>query len=154
MNRVCRGAGALGARGAKMRRPLLGRGALQNFGGAEIQNAPSTGNQHSLLIKRLADLTIIVLQRYINIHDRPTLKYKNKLWKNLLTIPDKDLKAKVASMKADAKARFSEVVDVADDREFWRKGKASASVVLSWISSKWLIVIIPALERLITRTSS
>ena len=154
MNRVCRGAGALGARGAKMRRPLLGRGALQNFGGAEIQNAPSTGNQHSLLIKRLADLTIIVLQRYINIHDRPTLKYKNKLWKNLLTIPDKDLKAKVGSMKADAKARFSEVEDIADDREFLPKGKASASVVLSWISSKWLIVIIPALERLITRTSS
>ena len=154
MNRVCRGAGALGARGAKMRRPLLGRGALQNFGGAEIQNAPSTGNQHSLLIKRLADLTIIVLQRYINIHDRPTLKYKNNLWKNLLTIPDKDLKAKVGSMKADAKARFSEVEDIADDREFLPKGKASASVVLSWISSKWLIVIIPALERLITRTSS
>ena len=31
-------AGALGARGAKKRRPLLGRGALQNFGGAEIQS--------------------------------------------------------------------------------------------------------------------
>ena len=46
-------------------------------------------------------------------------------------LPDKDLKAKVASMKADAKAQFSEVVDVADDKEFWRKGKASASVVLS-----------------------
>ena len=37
---------------------------------------------------------------------------------------DKDRKATVASMKADAKARFSEVVDVAEDREFWRKGKA------------------------------
>ena len=45
--------------------------------------------------------------------------------------PDKDLKAKVGSMKADAKARFSEVEDIADDREFLRKGKASASVVLS-----------------------
>ena len=37
---------------------------------------------------------------------------------------DKDLKATVASMKADAKARFSEVVDIAEDRDFWRKGKA------------------------------
>ena len=36
--RVGRGAGALGARGAKKRRPRLGRGALQNFGGADIQN--------------------------------------------------------------------------------------------------------------------
>ena len=27
-------------------------------------------------------------------------------------------------MKANAKARFSEVVDIAEDREFWRKGKA------------------------------
>ena len=36
--RVGRGAGALGARGAKKRRPRQGRGALQNFGGAEIQN--------------------------------------------------------------------------------------------------------------------
>ena len=36
--RVGRGAGALGARGAKKRRPRLGRGALQNIGGAEIQN--------------------------------------------------------------------------------------------------------------------
>ena len=31
---------------------------------------------------------------------------------------------------------------------------SSESVVLSWISSEWFIVIIPALERLITRTSS
>ena len=36
-SRVGRGAGVLGAWGAKKRRPLLGRGALQNFGGAEIQ---------------------------------------------------------------------------------------------------------------------
>ena len=35
-----------------------------------------------------------------------------------------DLKATVASKKADAKARFSEVVDIAEYREFWRKGKA------------------------------
>ena len=38
--RVGRGAGALGARGAKKRRPRLGRGALQNFGGADFQNRP------------------------------------------------------------------------------------------------------------------
>ena len=36
----------------------------------------------------------------------------------------KDLKATLASMKADAKARFSEVVYTAEDREFLRKGKA------------------------------
>ena len=40
MARVGRGAGALGARGAKKHRPRLGRGALQNFGGAEFQNQP------------------------------------------------------------------------------------------------------------------
>ena len=38
--RVGRGAGVLGARGAKKRRPWLGRGALQNFGGAEIPKKP------------------------------------------------------------------------------------------------------------------
>jgi hypothetical protein len=39
-------------------------------------------------------------------------------------VHDKDLKATVNSMKSDAKARFSEVVDIVEDREFWRKGKA------------------------------
>ena len=39
-------------------------------------------------------------------------------------IHDKDLKATVASMKAYAEARFSKVVDIAEDREFWRNGKA------------------------------
>ena len=46
---------------------------------------------------------------------------------------DKDLKATVASMKAGAKARFSKVIDIAEYREFWRKGKrllSSKSVVL------------------------
>ena len=38
-------------------------------------------------------------------------------------VHDKDLKATVGSMKADAKAWFSEVVDIVEDREFWRKGK-------------------------------
>ena len=37
---------------------------------------------------------------------------------------DKELKTTVASMKADAKARFREVVDVVEDKEFWRKSKA------------------------------
>ena len=41
--RVGRGAGALWVRGAKKRRPRLGRGALQNLGSAEIQNTPSRG---------------------------------------------------------------------------------------------------------------
>ncbi len=36
-------------------------------------------------------------------------------------VHDKELKANVASMKADAKARFAEVVDIVEDREFWRK---------------------------------
>ena len=27
-------------------------------------------------------------------------------------------------MKADAKVRFSQVVDIAEDMEFWRKGQA------------------------------
>ena len=34
--------GALGALGAKKRHTLLGRGALQNFGDAEIQNQHSS----------------------------------------------------------------------------------------------------------------
>ena len=45
-----------------------------------------------------------------------------------------DLKATVASMKADAKAGFSEVIDFDEYREFWRKGKALVelrAVVLS-----------------------
>ena len=37
---------------------------------------------------------------------------------------DKDLKVTVASMKADAKARFSKVIDFDEYREIWRKGKA------------------------------
>ena len=37
---------------------------------------------------------------------------------------DKNLKATVASMKAYVKAQSSEVVDIAEDREFWRKNKA------------------------------
>ena len=37
---------------------------------------------------------------------------------------DKDLKATVAFTKANANARFGEIADIAEDREFWRKGKA------------------------------
>ena len=37
IGRVGGGAGALGARGAKKLRPQLGRGALQNFGGADSE---------------------------------------------------------------------------------------------------------------------
>ena len=39
-------------------------------------------------------------------------------------VHDKELKLNVASMKADAKARFLEVLDIVEDREFWRKAKA------------------------------
>ena len=39
-------------------------------------------------------------------------------------VHDKELKTNVASMKAEAKARFAEVVDIVQDKEFWRKGKA------------------------------
>jgi hypothetical protein len=38
-------------------------------------------------------------------------------------VHDKDLKAAVSTVKSDAKARFSEVVDIVVNREFWRKGK-------------------------------
>ena len=37
---------------------------------------------------------------------------------------DKDLKATVASMKAEARAQFSKVIDFDEYREFWQKGKA------------------------------
>ena len=43
----------------------------------------------------------------------------------------KDLKAIVASMKADAKAQFSEVIDFDEYREFWRKGKALVELLES-----------------------
>ena len=36
---------------------------------------------------------------------------------------DKDLKVTVASMKADAQAQFSKVIDCDEYRELWRKGK-------------------------------
>ena len=51
--RVGRGAGALGARGAKKRHPRLGRGALQKFGGAEIQNSHSASRSrtHNFLLE-------------------------------------------------------------------------------------------------------
>ena len=39
-------------------------------------------------------------------------------------VHDKDLKATVTSMKPDAKARFSEVLDIVQNKEFWRKGTA------------------------------
>ncbi len=39
-------------------------------------------------------------------------------------VHDKELKTNVACMKADAKARFTELVDIVEDREFWRKRKA------------------------------
>ena len=45
--RVGRGAGALGARGAEKRRPLLGRGALQTVGCAEIQNRHSASGSRT-----------------------------------------------------------------------------------------------------------
>ena len=44
---------------------------------------------------------------------------------------DRDLKATVASMKADAKAGFSEVIDFDEYREFWRKGKELAELQVS-----------------------
>ena len=47
---------------------------------------------------------------------------------------DEDFKATVEGVKADAKAQFSEVIDIAEYRYFWRKGKrllSSESVVVS-----------------------
>ena len=51
--RVGRGAGALGARGAKKRRPRLGRGALQNIGGADIQNQQGNCRYRTRIFKSL-----------------------------------------------------------------------------------------------------
>ena len=67
------------------------------------------------------------------------------------------LKTTVAFMKADAKAQFSEVVDIAEDREFWRKGKMLVELQVCGPIMNLLRMAdsdIPALERFITRTSS
>ena len=47
-----------------------------------------------------------------------------------MLLHDKDLKATVASMKAHANPRFSEVIDIAECREFWRKGKALVELLV------------------------
>ena len=55
-------------------------------------------------------------------------------------------------MKADAKARLSEVVDIAEDSnnsgEKAKRLLSFKSVVLSRISSEWQLVIMLVLERL------
>ena len=65
--------------------------------------------------------------------------------------------AYVAFMKADAKVLFSEVVDIAEDREFWRKGKALVELQVCGPIMNLLRMAdidIPALERFFTITSS
>ena len=76
--RVGRGAGALWARGAKKQRPWLGRGALQNFGGARFQDhvyrsrtythiSPIYGDTITAEPKTPAVVIVPILQRiYIN----------------------------------------------------------------------------------------
>ena len=57
----------------------------------------------------------------------------------------------------DAKAQFSEVVDIAEDREFWRKGKALVELQVCGPIMNLLRMAdidIPALERFFTITSS
>jgi hypothetical protein len=39
-------------------------------------------------------------------------------------VHDKDLKAAVAGMKADARAKFAEMLDTVQSKEFWKKAKA------------------------------
>ena len=58
---------------------------------------------------------------------------------------DKDLQATVVAMKADAKARFSEVADIAGDREFWRKGESLVGPVMdtAWIQSFMYMITQP-----------
>ena len=43
-------------------------------------------------------------------------------------------------MKANAKARFSEVVDIAEDREFWRKGKALVELLVCGVIMNLLLI--------------
>ena len=67
------------------------------------------------------------------------------------------LKATVAFIKADAKARLSKVVDIAEDRKFQRKGKALVELQVCGPVMNLLQMAdsdIPALERFITITSS
>ena len=64
-------------------------------------------------------------------------------------------KATVASMKAYAKAQFREVIDIAEDREFWRKGKVLVELcdpIMSRLQTA--DSDIPGTGRCITRTSS
>ena len=60
-------------------------------------------------------------------------------------------------MKADAKVRSSEVVDIAEDREFWRRGKVLVELQVSGLIMNLLRKAdrdIQALQRFITITSS
>ena len=60
-------------------------------------------------------------------------------------------------MKAYARVQFSEVVDIAEDRGFWRKGKALVELQVCGPVMNLLQIAdsdIPALERFITITSS
>ena len=60
-------------------------------------------------------------------------------------------------MKAYAKAWFIEVRDIAEEREFWRKGKALVELQVCGPVMNLLQMAdsdIPALERFITITSS
>ena len=63
--------------------------------------------------------------------NRPTKINYVKISKQVSLLPDKDLKATVASMKVDAQAQFSNVIDIAEYREFWRKGKALVELLVS-----------------------
>ena len=70
---------------------------------------------------------------------------------------DNKLKATLAFMKANAKARLSKVVDIAEDRKFQRKGKALVELQVCGPVMNLLQIAdsdIPALERFITITSS
>ena len=70
---------------------------------------------------------------------------------------DNKLKATLAFMKANAKARLSKVVDIAEDRKFQRKGKALVELQVCGPVMNLLQMAdsnIPALERFITITSS
>ena len=140
--------GARGAGRQKAAPPAGARGAAK-FGGAEIQNSCKilwyqtsiykfTTARHcprkdvDICIRRMKEC----IQTVINTNAK-ILKYillKNLTTRILLHDKLKATVAYVAFMKAYAKVQFSKVVDIAEDREFWRKGKlllSSKSVVLS-----------------------
>ena len=101
---------------------------------------------------------------YINnhepIHSKILIFFFEKSHKKQESLLHRKLKTTVAFMEADAKARFSKIVDIAEDREFSPSlAKRKALIELQVCGSIMNLLLmadsdIPALERFITITSS